>query len=169
MRDMQGNLNLQDSILNLSMYEIPDEVSPSIQSVIIDYNIGLIQIHLSEKILEAFWHMGNMSISSTREVDPDTSTVLTNIRLVDEDTAATVVAVYASDVSVTAAERSAHINITLSESQRVRAIAISSTPGGHQRRVLNEPSAEGPELKTVFIAWEMKFAMTESHFPSYNY
>jgi hypothetical protein len=130
MRDMQGNLNLQDSILNLSMYEIPDEVSPSIQSVIIDYNTGLIQIHLSEKILEAFWHMGNMSISSTREVDPDTSTVLTNIRLVDEDTAATVVAVYASDVSVTAAERSAHINITLSESQRVRAIAISSTPGG---------------------------------------
>ena len=27
----------------------------------------------------------------------------------------------------------------------------------------------GPELKTVFIASEMKFAMTESHFPSYNY
>ena len=27
----------------------------------------------------------------------------------------------------------------------------------------------GPELKTVFIALEMKFAMTESHFLSYNY
>ena len=27
----------------------------------------------------------------------------------------------------------------------------------------------GPELKIVFIDSEMKFAMTESHFLSYNY
>ena len=141
MRDLQGNLNLQDSILNLSMYEIPDEVSPSIKSAIINYNTGLIQIHLSEKILENFWHMGNMSISSVRDVDPDTATVLTNIRLVDDDTTATVAAVYASDVSVTAADRSAHINITLSESQRVRAIAISSTPGGDGTSLIFTPSA----------------------------
>ena len=34
--------------------QIPDEVSPSIKSVIIDYNTGHIQIHLSEKILRHF-------------------------------------------------------------------------------------------------------------------
>ena len=127
-------------MLNLTMFEIPDEVSPSIKSVIIDYNTGHIQIHLSEKILEAFWHMGNMSISSTRDVDPDSATVLTNIRLVDEHTSAKISAVFASDVSVTAAERSAHINITLSESQRVRAIALSSTPGGDGTQFTFTPS-----------------------------
>ena len=140
MRDLAGNLNPSDTMLNLSIYEIPDEVSPSIKSVIIDYNTGHIQIHLSEKILEQFWHMGNFSISSTREVNPDTATILTNIRLSDEHTSAFVSAVYASDVSVTADQRSAHINLTLSESQRVRAIAISNTPGGDGTGFIFTPS-----------------------------
>ena len=77
---------------------------------------------------------------STRDVDPDSATVLTNIRLVDEHTSAKISAVFASDVSVTAAERSAHINITLSESQRVRAIALSSTPGGDGTQFTFTPS-----------------------------
>ena len=306
MRDLAGNFNPLDTMLNLSMYEIPDVESPEIKSVHIDYSTGTIQIHLSEKILENYWYMGNFSISdvsatgdewkyklstpltpsseltagmtvtqdngyvtttfalstpttvtyaagvavtqanggggavgtlkirlggsSTSEIqvesaigsqafdavtalvlgtgsgspattvadgdlssatpstfahavgtlkealasgvavsslivssdinqvfDIDTPLViggtatiavddfesvtptdallvdlnpLTNIFLVDENTSAIVAAVFASSSSVTAGQRSAHLNITLSESQRVRAIAISSTPGG---------------------------------------
>ena len=52
MVDIAGNANPADTMLNLSIYEIPDLQSPEIQSVIIDYATGVIQIHLSEKILE---------------------------------------------------------------------------------------------------------------------
>jgi hypothetical protein len=35
--------------------------------------------------------------------------------------------------------------------------------------IYNTVQKAGPELKTVFIDSEMKFAMTESHFLSYIY
>ena len=40
---------------------------------------------------------------------------------------------------------------------------------GAPKQVFPFPGPPGPELKTVFIALEMKFVMRESYFLSYNY
>ena len=73
--------------------------------------------------------MGNLSISNNANIT-DEHNQLTNVQLVDINTTAVISGVFASSADITATARSAHLNITLSESQRVRAIAISNTPGG---------------------------------------
>ena len=62
-RDIAGNHNPVDLLLNLSIYELPDEIPPTISLVSIDYNTGLIVIFVTEQVPDSGVHLGNMTIA----------------------------------------------------------------------------------------------------------
>ena len=49
-KDIAGNHNPVDLLLNLSIFELPDLIDPTITRVTIDYNIGMVTIFVSEQV-----------------------------------------------------------------------------------------------------------------------
>ena len=62
-RDIAGNHNPVDLLLNLSIFELPDTIPPVISLVSIDYNTGLLVIYVTEQVPDSGVHVGNMTIA----------------------------------------------------------------------------------------------------------
>ena len=124
-RDISGLLNEADTLLNLTIFELPDEIRPNIERTVIDYNTGTFWIYVDEQIPKSNMFFGNMSISNSLFAN-ETGEII--IPLVGDNGTASLVP---GQVNEDGGSRSiSRINVSLTEQQRVIAISISGTPGG---------------------------------------
>ena len=122
-KDIAGNHNPVDLLLNLSIFELPDTIPPVISHVSIDYNTGLLVLFVTEQVPDSGVHLGNMTIADNEHGN------ISSIPLVKSQDYGDAIQFMQGAIDLTK-KNFDFINITLSEVQRVGAIKISNTPGG---------------------------------------
>jgi hypothetical protein len=122
-KDIAGNHNPVDLLLNLSIFELPDLIDPTITRVTIDYNIGMVTIFVSEQVPDSGVFIGNMTISDNEHGN------ISGIVFKGDRRYGNAVQYMQGAIDLTK-KNFDFINITLTEVQRVGAIKLSNTPGG---------------------------------------
>ena len=110
LRDVAGNL--MDTIVSMTILELPDSIPPQIVTATINYSTGVMQLLGDESILAV----------------PSTSVVTSDISIVNDDI--TLSGAITLEQSFVTPISSQSVTIFITEVQRSRGVLISGTPGG---------------------------------------
>ena len=122
-RDIAGLTNKIDILFNLTIFELPDLIRPTILSVLVDYNTGTIAIACNEQVPDQGIFIGNMSISDNRYGN------ISDFPLGGDTRYGNAIQLMQGEIDLLS-KNFDFVNITMTEVQRVGAIKLSNTPGG---------------------------------------
>ena len=122
-RDIAGLTNRVDILFNLTIFELPDLIRPSILNAFVNYNTGAVSIFCNEQVPDGGVYIGNMSIADNRFGNISDFSLGGDVRY------GNAMQFMQGEINLLS-KNFDFVNITLTEVQRVGAIKLSNTPGG---------------------------------------